>query len=293
MATEARRSARRTYIECPTMDERKWNKIPGIPADVFLTDMEDSVAPALKEGAREKVTGLVRDPSFFDGREFICRPNNIFSPWGLDDITALAEAGAPFILYPKVRSAGELREVYAIFERAGANPEIQVIIETPEAVLALPEIAACPGVGGLLFGPGDLSMETGTALLDGDSFFADGFLYARTKTLMTARAFGLEATEGIFIANLKDSDEVRRSAERSAKFGFSGNMLIYPPHVPVVNDVRTPSEEKIEQARQLVREYEAAREEGKNAVTLESGAWVTVHQYQGALEMLERVESLA
>jgi citrate lyase beta subunit len=293
MATDSQRSARRTYVECPTMDDRKWGKIPGIPADVFLADMEDSVAPALKEGARDKVCGLVEDPSFFEGREFICRPNNIFSPWGLADIEALAAVKAPFILYPKARSAGELREVYAIFERAGASPEIQVIVETPEAVLRLEEIAACPGVGGLLFGPGDLSMETGTTLLDGNSFFAEGFLYARSKTVTAARAFGLEATEGIFVANLKDGEEVRRAAERSAMFGFSGNMLIYPPHVPIVNEVRTPSAEKVEEARQLVKEYEAAREEGKNAVTLSSGAWVTVHQYNGAVEMLERVEALA
>jgi citrate lyase beta subunit len=293
MPTERRRSARRTYIECPTMDERKWGKVPGIPADVFLADMEDSVAPALKEGAREKVAGLCRDPSFFEGREFICRPNNIFTPWGLADLEALAAADAPFVLYPKARSAAEVREVQAIFERAGASPEIQVIVETPEAVLRLEEIAACPGVGGFLFGPGDLSMETGISLLDGDSFFAEGFLYARSKTLMTARAFGLEATEGIFIANLKDGDELRRAAERSMKFGFSGNMLIYPPHVPVVNEVRTPSEKKLARARQLVKEYEAAREEGKNAVTLESGEWVTVHQYKGALELLEQVGATA
>jgi len=268
------------------MDDRKWSKVPGIPADVFLADMEDSVAPALKEGARERVTGLVRDPSFFEGREFICRPNNIFSPWGLADIEALAAVQAPFILYPKARSAGELREVFAIFERAGSRPEIQVIVETPEAVLRLEEIAAAPGVGGLLFGPGDLSLETGTDLLDGDTFFSDGFLYARTKTLTTARAFGLEATEGIFVANLKDADEVRRSALRSKKFGFSGNMLIYPPHVPVVNEVRTPSPEQLERAERVVREYDLGRAEGKNAVTMQDGTWVTIHQYRGAQELL-------
>src|ERR1700694_2954867 len=96
-------SIRRTYLEVPTMDSHKWDKIPGIDADVFMADMEDSVPPKLKEEAREKVLGLVRDPSYFGDKEFVCRPNNLFTPWGREDIEGLAEAGAPFLMYPKAR----------------------------------------------------------------------------------------------------------------------------------------------------------------------------------------------
>src|SRR5262245_11312110 len=108
------------------MDERKWSKVPEIPADVFFADMEDSVPPSLKPAAREKVLGLVEDPGYFGGREFICRPNNLSTPWGREDLEALAEAKAPFVLYPKVRTAAEMREVAQIFARRGAAPEIML-----------------------------------------------------------------------------------------------------------------------------------------------------------------------
>ncbi len=228
---------RRSYIEVPTMDERKWAKIPSIPADVFYADIEDSVPPDLKTGARDKVVSLVRDPSYFGGREFTCRPNNLNSQWGRRDLEALAEAHAPFILYPKVRSVDELREVKSIFERNGATPEIMLLVETPQAILHLEELASVPGVGGLAFGPGDLSLETGTSLLEGARFFHDGFAYGRSKTVMVARALGLEAVEGIFLADLRNLEILRETVRRSRLLGFSGVMTFYPPHVPVINDV--------------------------------------------------------
>lgn len=279
--TERKASLRRSYIECPPMDERKWSKVPSIPADVFLADMEDSVPPSLKEQAREKVLSLIKDPGFFGGREFICRPNNLSSPWGHDDLEALAQANAPFILYPKVRTGEEMRSVKRIFDRHGTSPEIQVIIETPQAIVNLGEIAACPGVTGLMFGPGDLSMETGIALLDGQKFFEEGYLYGRSKTVMVAKAYGLETTEGLFLTDLKDLESFRRAVQLSKMLGFTGNMCFYPPHVPIINEIRTPTDAELLWANRVIEAYEEARERGLAAVTIDD-KWITIHQYTDA-----------
>lgn len=232
---------RRSYMEVPTMDERKWEKIPSIPADVFYLDIEDSVPPPLKEAARAKVVSVIEDPSIFGTREYICRPNNINTEWGRDDLEAIAAAHVPFVLYPKVRSVDEIREVKRIFEKHGATPDIVVLVETPHALLQLEAIASVSGVTGLAFGPGDLSMEAGVALLDGRSSFRDGLLYARTRTLIVARALGLEAIDAIFVADLKDIDAVKAEARRSRLQGFTGIQTFYPPHVAVINEVMTPS----------------------------------------------------
>jgi len=282
---------RRSYIEVPTMDEKKWDKIPRIPADVFLADMEDSVAPDLKEKARDKVVSLIKDPSYFDGREFICRPNNIHTPWGRDDLEAIAEAKAPFVLYPKPRTVEEVREVKWIFEKHGATPEIVLLVETPHTVIRLEEIASVPGVAGLMFGPGDLSLESGVALLDGREAFKDGFLYPRSKTVMVARALGLEATEGLFLADLKDLDTLRVTAVKSKQMGFTGNMTFYPPHVPVINECRTPSAEDVAWSKRVVEAYEEAKSRGQGAVTVD-GRWLTVHQFTEAQQALRIAATL-
>lgn len=277
---------RRSYMAVPPMDNHKWDKIPSIPADVFVADMEDTVPPKLKDKARDKVLELVKDPSYFGGREFICRPNNLSTPWGLDDVEALAEAHAPFIEYPMVRHAGELLEIKRIFERHGASTEIAVIIETPQAILHLEEIAACPMVGGLVFGPGDLAMETGISLLNGRLAFTEGMLYGRNKTLLAARAYGLEAIEGVWIDDPKDLDAVRQSVHMSKLFGFTGNIVFYPAWIPIINQLRTPSVEEIRWARRVVSSYDEGLENGKAAITLD-GKWLTIHQYTIAKELLK------
>ncbi|KWX67789.1 hypothetical protein ASJ79_20460 [Mycobacterium sp. NAZ190054] len=282
---------RRTYMEVPPMDERKWAKIPDMPADVFLADMEDSVPPDLKREAREKVVGLIEDPSFFGGREFICRPNNINTEWGREDLEAIAAAKAPFVMYPKPRTAAEVREVKRIFDRHGATPEIMLLVETPETVLRLEEIAQVPGVCGLMVGPGDLALETGMSLFDGNEVFTDGFLYARSKTIMVARALKLEAAEGLLVANLKDSDLVRRVATRSALMGFTGNMMFYPPQIELINECHTPSLERVQWARKAVEAYDQAVAAGQGAVTVDGRA-VTVHQYGEAKEVIRFADAI-
>jgi citrate lyase beta subunit len=273
------------------MDEHKWEKIPNIPADVFMADMEDSVPPKLKEKARDKVVGLVKAPSYFGGREFICRPNNLSTPWGREDVEALAEAKAPFLMYPKIRNAGELREIKRIFDRHGATTEIAVIIETPQAILHVEEIAASPMVGGLMFGPGDLAMETGISLLNGRSAFTDGMLYGRNKTLLAARAYGLEATEGVFVAELKDLDAVREGVQLSKLFGYTGTINFYPPWIPIINEVHTPTAEDVRWAKRVVSAYDEGLDKGQAAITVD-GKWLTIHQYTLAKEHLKIANAL-
>ena len=72
------------------------------------------------------------------------RPGRLSTTWGRHDLEALAGAKAPFVIYPKARTADEVREVIEIFEQHGSRPELMLIIETPQAVLRLEQIAACP-----------------------------------------------------------------------------------------------------------------------------------------------------
>ncbi|MET0149445.1 MAG: aldolase/citrate lyase family protein, partial [Acidimicrobiales bacterium] len=83
----------RSLLETPIMDDHKWAKLPGIPTDAVLVDLEDSVPPPLKEQARERVVGALKDRSFFEGRVLVARCNHLSTPWGRDDLQVLGEAG--------------------------------------------------------------------------------------------------------------------------------------------------------------------------------------------------------
>jgi citrate lyase beta subunit len=285
------RTIRRTIFEVPTMDDYKWAKIPGIAADVFFADIEDTVPPALKARARQRVVDAVRDPSHFGGREILCRPNNLSTPWGRDDLEALAEVGAPFILYPMARSADEVHELNAIFAKAGSAPEIMILVETPQAVLHLEEILSCQNVSSLMFGPGDLSVELSIGFLDEEEPFRDGLLYARSKCIMVGRMLGLEVLEGAVVRDVKNLPAVRRSAEYARRLGFTGMTSFYPPHVPIINEVMSPSADEIEWARTVVHAYEEGKSAGRGAISV-AGRAVTVHECQAAEDLLAVAGSL-
>ena len=281
-----RRRLRRSFIEVPTMDDHKWGKIPSIPADVFMADMEDTVPPSLKLKARERILHLIRDPSFFEGREMIVRPNNLYTEWGREDIEALAEAKVSLVNYPKCRSRQEIEEVVSIFRKHGADPEIFLAVETPQVVLDLESIANVDGVKGIIFGLGDLSLETGISMFRGRGAFVEGFLYARTKSVFVGRAHGLSVIEAVFVKDLTDLEAVRHEVELSKLFGFDANMVIYPAHVPIVNELRTPTEEEVRWARRVVEAYEDGLAHGHAAVTV-GKRWITIHQYQQAKDFIE------
>jgi citrate lyase beta subunit len=282
---------RRSYFEAPIMDERKWAKVPTIPADVFLADMEDSVPGPLKERARKKVAALVGDPSFFAGREMVCRPNNLSTDWGRDDLEALAEVGAEFILYPKARSAAEVRDVASIFTKHGLKPEIQLLIETPQAVLRVEELSECDLVSGLAFGPGDLAAETRIAHWSKAGTFTDGFLYARSRIVMAARASGLQAIDAAFLGDPKDLNSMCAAAEHSYLMGFDGMISFYPPHVPIINARFEPGVDEIAEAQTIVQRYEEAQAAGRAALTV-MGRHVTVHDYRAARQLLTQAAGI-
>lgn len=96
----------RSIIETPILDERKWAKIPTIPADAFLIDLEDAVPAPGKERARELAVEYVMEPSHFEGRVTIARPNHPSTPWGREDIEAFAEAEEIIATYETAIEAG-------------------------------------------------------------------------------------------------------------------------------------------------------------------------------------------
>ncbi len=282
---------RRTYFETPLMNDRKWSKVPDIPADVFLVDLEDSCPPADKTRARERALELLRDPSFFGGREFVCRPNNLGSPWGHEDVEAFAKARAPFVLYPKLRRPEELTELVSIFERHGSVPEIVVLIETPQAVVHMEKVAECRGVSTLAFGPGDLSAATGISNFRGSEAFPQGFHYARSKVVMVATAYGLQPVDAAYLPDLRDMAELRRAAEVSRLSGFTGMISFYPPQAAIINEVMSPSREEVEAARRAVAAYEEGLAAGLAAVSLDGRA-ITIHEYRLAKGVTDIAEML-
>ena len=98
---------------------------------------------------------------------------------------------------------------------------------------------------------------------------------------MVAKAYDLQPVDAVFTADLKDQARMRQAMERSRRMGFTGLMSFYPPHVPMINDVMSPSPDEVSWAQRVVDTYTRGREEGLAAISLD-GKFLTVHQFTTA-----------
>lgn len=290
---ESRYRGIRSIMEPLIMDERKWAKVPTIDADCFMLDLEDSVPPAQKDDARARVVEALGQPEYFGGRVVMARPNHISTPWGADDLVALARAGVQTLAYPKISTATELAEVQAILRREGADPDIFAIVETARSVSHVEEIADNSQVVGLMFGPGDLSVDSGIPLFDETGSINPALTYPRVRTVLAGAAAGCVVAEIAFLENIRDLDEARLKYTRSRQTGFTAGITFYPPHVAVINEVHGVSAEQVDAAYAVVAAYEKALAAGDAAVTLKDGRTLLVHDYEKALAVLAKAESQA
>ncbi len=280
----------RSIMETPLLDERKWAKIPGIPADAFILDLEDSVVPQSKERARSRALDVIRDRAFFAGRLVLPRANNLASPWGRDDVVAFAGAGADLMLYPKAQSADEVREVIALMREHGCDAGVLPIIETAGALRDVGEIARIPGVRGLFTGIGDLSVDVGIP------FYVAGEIHpalsrARDAIAFAAAAAGISSTDTVYARDLRDEDDVRAAVADGRSRGFTSLVSFYPPHIPLINRHLDPDEAELADAKWVVAEYERTQAEGRPAFATDDGRTVLLLDYTRAQRTLERAAS--
>jgi len=134
---------RRSVLFMPGANVRALAKARTLEADGLILDLEDAVAPDMKELARQQVVAAIRQGGY-GPRELVVRINALASRWGGADVAAVAGCGADAILAPKIESAADVLALIAALDEAGAPAGIPVwaMVETPRAFLRLDAIAS-------------------------------------------------------------------------------------------------------------------------------------------------------
>lgn len=260
---------RRSLLFVPASSEKFFAKAKDSHADTLIFDLEDAVAPDRKAAARETMKAVLRDAGF-QKFERTVRINALDTPWFLDDVLTMVEAGADGLVVPKTNSVENIqfidRLVTLAENRSGRTigaVKLLPLIEQPEAIGNAFAIAkATKRIAGIAFGHGDFSASMG--IKAGPS--VDGIvLHARCQVAIAAKAAGIVPIDNVFldIPNIAGlTDETRQGKE----LGYEGKACIHPNQVDPVNAVYTPSAEDVAYARELVAAFEQAVAEGKGAV---------------------------
>jgi len=281
----------RSVLYMPASNPRAMAKARTLACDAVALDLEDAVAPEAKADARASLIAEARIGGF-GHRLLIARINALATPWGQDDLTALAQAPIDALLVPKVDSEADVMALSGAMDAAGypARVPLWVMIETPRAVLAIERIAACAGttrLGGFVLGLNDLAKDTGMVQAAGRAVF----LPVLVQAVLAARANGLILLDGVCNA-IDDPARIDSECTQARDLGFDGKTLIHPSQIDTANRVFAPDAAALAEAQAIVAAFADPANAGKGALKVNGKMAELLHR-DIAARLIAKAELIA
>jgi citrate lyase subunit beta/citryl-CoA lyase len=261
---------RRSLLFMPGSNARALDKARALPVDGLILDLEDAVAPDAKAAARSQVAEAVAARGF-GRREVLIRINSLDSPWWLDDLAMAAKARPDGILVPKISRVADMAAIADRLSDINADHAIRIwiMIETARSVLDADQLAKASQdsemrLAGFVFGPNDLSLETGIRMQPGRATM----LPALVNCVLAARAGGLSILDGPY-SDINNPDGFAAECAQARDLGFDGKTLIHPGQIEACNAAFTPRAEDVAQARKIIAAFEQPENKGRGAIQLD------------------------
>jgi citrate lyase subunit beta/citryl-CoA lyase len=285
----------RSLLFVPADGGKKLDKAMASGADAVIVDLEDSIAPDGKAGARRSAADFVSDAVQTANRpRLLVRVNGLATGLTDADLDAVVPARPDAIMLPKAEGGPGVVHADAKLsarEAIAGVPEghikiVAIATETATALfLAGTYRDASPRLAGLTWGAEDLSAELGAQANRGpDGRFLDPYRLARALCLAGAAAAQVPAIDTVTV-DFRDLKALRRESEEAQRDGFAGKMAIHPAQVPVLNEVFTPTAAAIAKARAVVAAFEA--NPGRGAVGIDGVMYDRPH-LERARQLLAR-----
>ena len=288
----------RSELAVPGTNARAMAKAPTLGADLVFLDLEDAVAPDDKEQARADVIAALTGQDWTRTAVSV-RVNGLDTHWCYRDVVEVVERAGEIvdtILIPKVGSPSDVEFVATLLDQIeqrngwpAGRVGIHILIETAKGMANVESIShARPDrLEAMVFGVADYAASVrarttnigganpGYAVLtDADDVgeralhWGDQWHFGISRMVAACRAEGLRPIDGPF-GDFEDADGFRAAARRAAALGCEGKWAIHPSQVALANEVFTPSDAEVGQARRIIEAMEHAAKEGKGAVALD------------------------
>ncbi|WP_421731072.1 HpcH/HpaI aldolase/citrate lyase family protein [Brevundimonas sp.] len=241
-----------------TMLPQSWLFVPGSRPDRFakaansgagavILDLEDAVAEADKETARDHVLqGLVA----LVGESALraVRINPLTRAVGLLDLAAIAgSATSPdFVVIPKVEHPEQVRLAAAVLSEAKGLVGLIALIESAAGLARVAEIGlADPALRGLMFGAADYAADMGQTV----GAFDDRI--ARSLVANGAALGGVIAIDSPWF-DMDDLTGLEAGCVQARQMGFSAKAAIHPKHLQAIHAHFGWSDEERERAGRIL-----------------------------------------
>jgi citrate lyase subunit beta/citryl-CoA lyase len=272
---------RRSMLYVPGCSTRYLNKARTLRVDSVILDLGDPILVDKKIESRRLVSEAVLAGGY-GRREVVVRVNDLDSPWGRDDVKAVANIGADAVLFPNVESKNDALEALALLDEAGGSHlPIMLMIESPLGVLRAEEIsAASDRIACLVLATSDLLNQLhGRRTPD-----RIALLHSLSHVLLAGRAYDRAVVDGIS-TDLKDMQSFELACRLGRDLGFDGKSLVHPFQLPYCNDAFTPKPYDLAAALEVIDALENANRDGRGTVVV-NGRLIEGHHVKAAKRLL-------
>ena len=256
----------RSVLYVPAVNEKAMAKIASLAMDAVIFDLEDAVAPELKDAAREYLRRLFKTRPATKAK-LIIRINTLTSDWGAEDFLAARACRPDAILLPKVETPQDILSVTDALSETDAPDSLKLwaMIETPRGLMNLAAIAELglrtgPRLECLVAGTNDLALETGAKTRPAMQTWL-------SQLVLGARAGRLAVLDGVF-NDFHDIAGLTKGCELARDSGFDGKTLIHPDQIAEANRAFTPSESEITSAQEIAQAFALPQNLTRNVISL-------------------------
>ncbi len=295
-----------------------FEKMAASKADVINLDLEDSVSPADKPAARANAILAINEIDW-GAKTLSVRINGLDSGFWYRDVVDLLEQASERLDLIMIPKCGNARDVYAVdalvssIETARGRKKrigFEALIETAPGLAHVEEIAqASPRLQSMHLGAADFAASMGmqTTGIGGtqESYYmlpplgaeprgpvyADPWHAVTVAIVAACRTHGLLPVDGPF-GDFSDDAGFRAQARRAATLGMVGKWAIHPKQVAMANEVFTPSEQAVTEAREILAAMAKAEAEGQGAAVYK-GRLVDIASIRQAQVIVRQAELTA
>jgi citrate lyase subunit beta / citryl-CoA lyase len=286
-----RRSALFVPVNVPRFVDTAWTR----GADAIILDLEDSIPPAGKRAARERVREALQACAR-GGADVEVRINKPYA-LAVEDLAASLWPGLAAIHFPKAESAREIEildRVIGEHEMARGLPpgrvQLSIAVETALGLHnALAIALASPRAVAISLGAEDFALDLDIEPTPhGRELF-----HGKLQLILVARLAGLQPHGTMAsIADYRNLDAMTAAIREARQMGFMGAACIHPAQIAPLNTHFSPTAEEVAAARRVVAAFEAAVAEGRASVGVD-GRMVDIPVAERARRLIARAEVIA
>jgi len=261
----------RSFLFVPADSERKLTKGAASGADALILDLEDAVALDNKAAARTSAKFFLESRTADNGQMVIVRMNALDTDLWEDDLAQVVPAKPDAIMVPKTISGACIAKVCkhldALEKQHAINRgSIKLMNVATETAASMFNLGTYGNISDRFFamtwGAEDLSADLGArSNRDDTGLYTDPYKMARTLCLFGAVAADVMPIDGI-CKDFRDDVALAQETRAAIRDGFTGKLAIHPAQVPIINDIFTPSDDDLAEARAVIKTFADAGNPG-------------------------------